>query len=386
MTQVITEAPETATEPATTTLADPPAAETPRLRQLMGRYSGPRDLEGQLRLAARLASARYAIPRQYRDNEGDVLALIQHAIALDIELMVAADNLHFSPAGVAGMRARLMHALVIRAGHKIEVLHADERKARMRMVRGDGKPGGGAQWTIFEAQQASLVKIDKDNPWRNYPGDMLWARCISRLTRRWAPEVTMGMYEVSELDAIPADEYLDPVDLTTAMRDVDGNLVPAPDVVELLKDLDTATAPEIRDRWKIASQEGMMHAYAGTVEGVHHTVEEVLFDAGTAAQQREEEARKQVSKRIGKPDGLQDGKPDSKPDGQQRDFFPTMVDGEQRQRPDPANNRFYREPDQPEPATVPAEQAPAGQGERLECGCNPAALLASGRHEAGCTR
>lgn len=377
MTQVITELPETATEPATATPADPPAPEAaPRLRQLMGRYSGPRDLDGQLRLANRLSTAKRAIPWQYRDNEGDLLALIQHAIALDIELMVALDNLHFNQAGVGGMRARLMHALVLRAGHRIDVLHADDKRVRMRLTRGDGKPGGHAQWTIAEAQAAGLVKLDKDCGWRNYPADMLWARGISRVSRRWAPEVIMGFYEVTELDAIPDD--LDPVDLSTAVADVDGNLLPAPDVERLLADLDTAGSDEIRKRWRIASEEGMLGAFGGTIGNVHHTVEEILFDRGTAAQEREEAERKRASKQAREPEGKQDSLPDGKQEGEQRDFFPTMVDGE---RAGPANNRFYREPDT---ATVPADQAPAGQGDRLDCGCNPAAVLASGRHEAGC--
>lgn len=36
--------------------------------------------------------------------------------------------------------------------------------------------------------------------WKNYPGDMLWARCISRVCRRFFSDVTHGAYTNGELE------------------------------------------------------------------------------------------------------------------------------------------------------------------------------------------
>lgn len=356
-------APDTPTEPATTgpeleqaadAVKAPAEHRAPRLRQLMARYNGPRDMDGQLRLATQLAKAKYALPWQYRDNPGDLVAIMQHALALDIQLSVAWDNIHFNEKGAGGIRARLMHALVLRAGHEIQLVHLDDKRCRMRLKRCDGKPGGGAQFTALEASQAGLFNRT-GSPWTHWGQDMLWARCMSRLVRRWAPEVILGFYEVSEIDddGGPDRDAVDPVDLSTAMTDVDGNLTPAPDVVELLKDVDVLTLAEIRKRMAQAHEEGLMGAYAGTIDGIAHTVGEILFDKGTEAEARETAARREASRATAAAMAAvaTAGQPGDEPAG---------------------------------PAPASAEDAPAGTGEKLACGCNPAAVLADGNHEKGC--
>lgn len=338
---------DTETTPEPPSIQAPPA---PTLRKLMARYTGPRDLDGQLRLSAQLAQARYAIPRRYRDSAPDILAMMHHAIALDIDLMIALDNLHFNPEGQGGMRARLMHALALRAGHAIEPLHQDTRLVRLRIVRGDDKPGGTASWSILEAQTAGLIR--PDTGWRAYPGDLLWARCMSRLLRRFAPEVLLGFYEVSELDDISyGDELPDPVDLT-ALTDIDGNETPAPDVVELLKDLDRLTFQEIRLRWQQAREEGVLRAYAGTVDGTRLTVEEVIINAGNGAEVKE---RRELKKQQRKSQAAAAVIPQD------------LSDADKPTRP------------------APAEQQRAGQGGQLACGCDAAELTSTGQHQEGCT-
>jgi hypothetical protein len=233
-----------------------------RLKVLQGRYTGPLDIDGQLRLAASLAKARRTIPWQYRENPGDILAVIQHALSLDIQVATALDNLVFSEQGVGGMRAKLMHALLNRAGHEVIVTHHDDRICRMMLRRGDGKRGGGAQWTMAEATRAGLL-TKTGTPWHAYGEDMLWARCLSRLARRYAPEVIAGFYVAEELGDIPTDDELDPADTATTMVTEDGEPVVAPDVEALLADTDTAALPPVealallRGKWKQAQEEGL---------------------------------------------------------------------------------------------------------------------------------
>lgn len=331
-----------------------------RLRILQGRYTGPTDTDGQLRLAASLAKARNAIPFQYRNNPGDILAVIQHAVALDIQLATALDNLVFSDSGVGGMRARLMHALLTRAGHEVVVTHHDDRICRMVLKRGDGRRGGGAQWTLSEATNAGLLE-KKGSPWRFYGEDMLWARCLSRLARRYAPETIAGFYVADELDDIPADDELDSADLATPMTDADGEPVVAPDVEDLLKDTDTqGMTPQdarelLRNRWRLAKEEGLLGVYAGTVDGVALTVKDYLF--GRLADVEAAEHKAQAAGGVAPVD-----------------LGRVVADA---QGTTPA-------PQPPPPATGP--DAPAGTGQ-MSCGCESAAVLAAnGTHQPGCTR
>lgn len=345
---------ETAVPPAESNEETPAPPDRPetnphRLRILQGRYTGPTDIDGQLRLAAALARAKRAIPWQYRDNPGDILAVIQQALALDIQVATAIDNLVFSDQGVGGMRAKLMHALLLRAGHEVIVTHHDDRICRMLLKRGDGRRGGGAQWTLTEARNAGLLE-KKGSPWHAYGGDMLWARCLSRLARRYAPEAIAGFYVAEEIDSIP-DDALDSADMSTAMVDAEGNPVVAPDVEELLKDTDTAGREELRSKWSQAKQEGLLDVYAGTVDSVALSVRDYLLGRMADVEAREQRAADPANV--------------------------TPVD---------LGKVVAAVQPEPEPQPSTGDDAPAGTG-RMSCGCDSAAVLAAnGKHQPGCTR
>jgi hypothetical protein len=354
----------------------PPGPVPPtQLRVLMGHYTGPRDMDGQLRLSEQLAKARTALPYKYRENPGDILALMQHAISLDIQLPVAWDNLVFNPDGVGGMRARLMHALLIRAGHHVQPVHFDDKIVRMFLRRCDHMPSGGAQWTIAEAVRNRLVEKDR-SAWVGYPGDMLWARCLSRLARRWAPEVVLGFYAAEELGDIRPDgldEGLEPADMRTAMTDADGNLMPAPDVVKLLSDADTADLNRLRHLWTRATEEGLMGAYAGTVDGVHLTVRDLLFDLMSAAEAKRDQVQPVDLAAVVRTDlggaPAVDGSPAAEPHG---DTAAAEVEAD-------------AAADAEVTADLDPDDAPAGTG-KLNCGCWAEAVAATGRHEPDCKR
>jgi hypothetical protein len=363
---------ETTAAPADSAADAPPQPDRPetnpiRLRMLQGRYTGPTDTDGQLRLAAALARGKRAIPWQYRDNPGDVLAVIQHAMALDIQLAVAIDNLVFSDTGVGGMRARLMHALILRAGHTITVTHHDDRICRMVVKRADGHRGGGAQWTVAEAQRAGLFTKDR-SPWHAYAQDMLWARCLSRLARRYCPDVIAGFYVAEELDDLPADA-LDAVDMSTPMTDANGDVVVAPDVEELMRDLDVATLDELRGKWKQAGEEGLMGVYAGTVDGVDLSVRDLLFARLADA---EEKARAAENAAAVQPQDL------GAIAAELNAANPTTAADAAANLENPAAAV--------QPPAADGDDAPAGSG-KMACGCPAAAVLASdGRHGPRCER
>lgn len=92
--------------------------------------------------------------------------------------------------GKPALSANMMASLVDRdPRYDFEVIECDSKKCVLKWHR-DGREVGQSSFTIEEAQQAQLA--GKDN-WRKYPSDMLFARAISRGTRRFAPGVFAGV-------------------------------------------------------------------------------------------------------------------------------------------------------------------------------------------------
>lgn len=309
---------------------------------LRGRYAGPTNPREQWPYAQALARARTVVPPDYQNRPGDLLGLMAHAMALDIPLSLAWTHLHFNADGKGGMTGILMHGLLIRAGHRVEVLHADDTEVRMQLHRVDGQPGGQARWTIREAMRAELLVRTN---WRRYPGDMLWWRCLARLTRRWAPDVVMGLgYVPDELENGVVEESTDPAADTPEPVDADGSPLPRTDVMDFLADIDTLPWAKIRPLMKKAADLGILGAYAGTVDGVRLTVEDVIVNAADAAQRREAAA----------------GSPPPPPE----------VD-------EPARVGV--------PSVAVADLAP-DDGQRAWCGCRLSLIIETGNHDPGTDR
>lgn len=324
----------------TTTTAAPPAT-TPGvlLSRLTNRYDGPADISDQLRLATALADARDAVPEMYRGNPGNVLATMLHARALDIGVMTAVTNLVFSD-GKAGMTAALMHGLILRAGHTIEILEVTDQVARLRAIRGDGRPGGEVAWTLVQAAAAGLAN---KGAWSKYPADHLFARALARAARRHFGDVVLGFgYVPEELASITDDEAAD------GDRPVD------PDVQELLTDLDpdTATETDLRALWVVARKKGLAERYAATIDGAVLNVTQLLGLYSTAARERATTAAAQAA--AGEP------------------------------APEPTAEETATALDEAA-ASATAATAPAGTG-IASCGCVSMEVLMTGRHREGCTR
>lgn len=245
-----------------------PAVE--KIRRMVAGYDGPRDIDGQLRLAESLARAHTALPPMYRDSSGDILAGIYNAIALDIPVMSALHHLFYGGGGRAGMSAALMQALILRAGHSIAI-EADNMRATGILTRCDGRPDGTAEWTITEA---AVAKLTLNETWLQYPSDCLYARCLARLARRYAADVVLGFgYVPEELSSGVVDEPA--ANAGTVERPVD------PEVAEFLADVDTLTYAETVKKMHAAKDGGLDGRYAGDVGGSPLTVMQVLVNHAT---------------------------------------------------------------------------------------------------------
>lgn len=106
--------------------------------------------------------------------------------------------------GKAVLGANLIATLVENdPRYEYKIIRSDDTVCEIEFYK-NGKPSGKVSFTIKEADNAGLT--GKDN-WKKYPSDMLFARCISRGTRRFAPGVFGGapVYTPDEL-GVDTDE------------------------------------------------------------------------------------------------------------------------------------------------------------------------------------
>lgn len=252
----------------------------PRQRIALQPYTGPRDFDGQRAMAEFWAGAGDSIPPLYRGSPGDVFNAIQTGIAFDLQPSIVMHHFFYDRAsGRGGMSAVLMHGLLNRAGHQLEVLDSNRRVCRMLLTRGDGLPGGPVEWTAVEAAAAGI----SGETFERYAADTLWARCTSRACRRYAPEVVVGYgYALEELASIVPD----PSDAgdTQAERPV------SEPVQEFLTPLEGASHEQIVKAWTHARSKagkGLALEYAGRFDGRELTVDQVLQRWGLEAARRE---------------------------------------------------------------------------------------------------
>ena len=103
--------------------------------------------------------------------------------------------------GSPSPNAELLLRLYRRAGHRLEVVEHTSAVCRLKGARGDTGEELEAAFSVEDALAAGLVdSIDDDGrprarsrkgavmPWEAFTSDLLWARAVSRLVRRLAPD------------------------------------------------------------------------------------------------------------------------------------------------------------------------------------------------------
>ena len=102
--------------------------------------------------------------------------------------------------GSPGPSAELLLRLYRRAGHTLDVHQADSQGVVVTGKRGDTGETLKISFTLEDAERAGLITVGDNNevkarsargkpmPWETYTADLLWARAVSRLVRRLAPD------------------------------------------------------------------------------------------------------------------------------------------------------------------------------------------------------
>lgn len=137
-----------------------------------------------------LAMSRSAVQSKMYKEKGDENAILM--------IMLAARELNLPPMqclngglniiqGKVEISARMMNALIRRAGHRITVKESTDTGCTLTGIRGDNSDTATVTFTMADAQRAGLVKAG--GGWQKFPMDMCFARALSRLARQLFSDV-----------------------------------------------------------------------------------------------------------------------------------------------------------------------------------------------------
>ena len=181
--------------------------------------------------AQELAKARSPLlPNAFRGSPGDLLLVMEYGRSLNLPIAQVFTDVHLVN-GKPGMSAKLMQALILRAGHKCRAWNPDPKTGACRIIRADDPEPYVVTWTLDDAVQAGLCEIDnagrvrardtkgQPTPWEKYTRTMLRSRAISEAARAHCPDVLAGVaYTPEELqdDMIVIDAAPDPTPVQQA--------------------------------------------------------------------------------------------------------------------------------------------------------------------------
>jgi len=111
--------------------------------------------------------------------------------------------------GKAEISARMMSALIRKAGHEIKIKEISDTSCTLIGKRADSGESEEASFTVADAQKAKLVK--PGGGWEKCPKDMCFARALSRLARQLFSDVigigyVEGEIKASEHDIVVPDD------------------------------------------------------------------------------------------------------------------------------------------------------------------------------------
>lgn len=135
------------------------------------------------------------VPKGLRGNSPAVAAAILHGRELGLPPMTSLAQTHMIE-GKPSLSAEALRALVLAAGHSIEVVRTTGAECTMRGRRRGSQTWTEISWTIDMARAANLTG---KNNWKNHPRQMLQARASAELCRLVFPDVCHGMGASEEL-------------------------------------------------------------------------------------------------------------------------------------------------------------------------------------------
>lgn len=136
------------------------------------------------------------VPAHFRGKPQEGAAAIMFGASLGLDPINALRGL-YNVHGTTSMYARMMAALVLRDGHELwTVSSTDDRVIVQGRRRGSDTIEEG-DWDYARAKKAGYTKNDK---YQSDPQAMLYAKAVSEVARKIAPDTLNGIYTVEEME------------------------------------------------------------------------------------------------------------------------------------------------------------------------------------------
>jgi hypothetical protein len=168
-------------------------------------------------------------------DEAGVMMIMLSAREMGIPPMAALNGGVNIISGKVEIAARMMTAMIRRAGHSLQIVENTDSICTLKGRRCDNGDSATVSYTIQDAQKAGLVK--SGGGWTKNPKDMVFARAASRLARQLFSDVIGIGYvegeikgaacEVIENDSLPRHE----------IKTINAEVIPLFDLEQMEKEL-----------------------------------------------------------------------------------------------------------------------------------------------------
>lgn len=146
------------------------------------------------------------IPVHFKGKPDEITAAILYGAALGLDPMAALRGIyvvHGNPA----IYARTMSAIVQRDGHRIWTVESTPERVVVAGQRRGSDHVEECVWTIERAQTAGYTSNAK---YKTNPQEMLYAKAVTEVCRRIAPDSLNGIYAVEEYQLEPVQATVTP--------------------------------------------------------------------------------------------------------------------------------------------------------------------------------
>jgi hypothetical protein len=204
---------------------------------------------------------------------GGVMAIYLTAKEYDLPFMACMNGGLHTFDGKVTFSAIMIDALILKAGHKTEVLQLDENGCRIRFTRGDRRNDPNYKPFEFEytREQAAKAGYLSKNNWKTSLKDMLYSRCLTGGGRKHTPEVFVGILVSGELVGDDRDQDIPPLLPANVVQDQ----LPAPDAPAQLP---APVKHEKYDQFCLENQifkGNLIYDYVGVIVGNNPKMNEV---------------------------------------------------------------------------------------------------------------
>jgi hypothetical protein len=138
-------------------------------------------------------------------NINAAITVMLQGVELGLQPMAAINNIYIVN-GRPSLKAQLMAAIIVKAGHPpVKTIKSDNKECTVRFQRAGNDPVD----VTFTMEQATKAKLAGKDVWQSYPEDMLWNRAVARGARRVFPELFAGLYTVDEMQDLATTQALE---------------------------------------------------------------------------------------------------------------------------------------------------------------------------------